>query len=85
MARYETASDTVVDGAVFSFAKGTNPEVLLVIEAHRNVDGEVRFVYAPTRMTSAACELSMSNTKVWSVERDPGHEVSGTYRNLYTR
>lgn len=84
MIRYEPKATQLLDGAIFNFAKGTNPEVLLVIEATVDSDGTKQFEYAPVRMTSRECWLIMDNKKVWSVPGDAGHERGGTYRNLVT-
>ncbi len=85
MVRYEPKEASIIDGAVFSFAKGTNPEVLLVIEAENDERGGLRFVYSPARMTSGACRLFMDQDEVWSVSSARGIVPSGTYRYLYTR
>lgn len=85
MVRYEAKEASIIDGALFSFAKGTNPEVLLVIEAEIDERGELRFVYSPARMTSVACRLFLDQDEVWSVPSARGLVPSGTYRNLNTR
>jgi hypothetical protein len=85
MIRYEPKQEEIVDGAVFSFAKGTNPEVLLVIEAVKTQRGDLRFEYSPARMTSAAVGLSLDGEETWSMTKESGYARSGTYRNLYER
>ena len=85
MLRYEPTNARVVDGALFSFSKGTNPEVLLLIEAERDEQEKLRFVYAPARMTSRACKLFVDETEVWAVDSERGDAPSGVYRNFYTR
>jgi hypothetical protein len=52
--RYEDAAQDVVDGAIFTFASGTNPEVLL----------EWRF--APAQMTGGAVFVELDGNEVWS-------------------
>ncbi len=37
--RYQSADDGIMDGAVFSLAQGTDPEILLAIEARRTKQG----------------------------------------------
>ena len=82
MMRYKPKSTQIVDGAIFNFAKGTNPEVLLVVEATVDSDGKKQFEYAPVRMTSRDCWLILDKKKVWSVPFDFGSDPSGTYRNV---
>lgn len=44
--RYTDPASGVVDGAVFIYANGTNPEILLLIEARRNDKGTPTWAYA---------------------------------------
>jgi len=83
--RYEPKAKEILDGAIFSFSKGTNPEVLLMIEVIVDDNGDTRFEYAPVRMTSRACWLLMDGDKVWSVESNGGRQLTSTYRNVYER
>lgn len=46
--RYEPKDRGVLDGAIFSFAAGTDPEVLLIVEARQGKDA-VRWEYALAR------------------------------------
>lgn len=81
--RYEPQAKEILDGAIFSFSKGTNPEVLLVVEAIVDDKGNKRFEYAPARMTSRACWLLIDGHKVWSVGNNNGRKLTGRYRNVY--
>jgi hypothetical protein len=69
--RYEVADEgsPVVDGAVFAFVwtAGTDPEVLLVIEARRTDQG-VRWFYAPARFTNREAWLKYQDREVWRAE-----------------
>ena len=69
--RYEVADDAapIVDGAVFTFVwdAGTDPEVLVVIEARR-VDGGVRWSYAPARFTNREAWLKYRDKEVWRAD-----------------
>jgi hypothetical protein len=85
MIRYAPQDSGTIDGAVFSFSKGTNPEVLLLVEAIEDKSDGVRYVYSPARMTSRACRLLLDEESVWSVKQERGDVLSGTYRNFYTR
>jgi hypothetical protein len=59
----------VVDGAVFAFVwtAGTDPEVLVTIEARRTDKG-VRWYYAPARFTHCEAWLQYQGKEVWRVD-----------------
>ncbi|MBC7818882.1 MAG: hypothetical protein IAG10_18500 [Planctomycetaceae bacterium] len=48
--RYSSASNKIIDGALFAFAQGTNPEALVLVEAVETVNGRAWRV-APSRLT----------------------------------
>ena len=69
--RYERTDEDspVVDGAVFAYVWtiGTDPEVLLVIEARRT-DGEVRWHSAPARFTNRQAWVKYQDREIWRVD-----------------
>ena len=69
--RYEIADEdaAVIDGAIFTFVwtAGTDPEVLLVIEARRT-DRGVRWEYAPARFTNREAWLKYQDKEVWRAD-----------------
>jgi hypothetical protein len=68
--RYEvTDGGPVVDGAVFAFVwtAGTDPEVLLVVEAHRT-DGGARWNFAPARFTNRGARVRYRGKEVWRAD-----------------
>src|SRR5262245_27245806 len=69
--RYGRAEGVVVDGALFAFCKGTNPEVLLLVEAVKE-GNKLEWTYAFARMTSRAFEVRRDNKVVWTVARVSG-------------
>lgn len=54
--RYACPEEKVLDGALFIFAKGTNPELLLLLEAREADDGPA-WHYATARMTINRIEV----------------------------
>lgn len=64
--RYASPDQGVIDGAIFSLAIVTDPELLLVIEARRTTSGEAEFRYAPVRSNYNALELKRNDEPVWS-------------------
>ena len=70
--RYGSTDREPIDGTVWAFVQGTNPEVLLLIEARRtegNPGGEWHFALAA--MTSYKAEVLSEGKSVWKVERQP--------------
>jgi hypothetical protein len=69
--RYEISDENspVVDGAVFTFVwtAGTDPEVLITIEARRTDKG-VQWYYAPARFTNCEAWLQYQGKEVWRVD-----------------
>lgn len=58
-------SPSALDGALFTFAFGTDPEVLLMVEQRHTSDGEV-WHYAAAPFTDFAIQLKYKDQVVWS-------------------
>jgi hypothetical protein len=74
--RYGDERAELVDGAVFAFAQGTDPEILLLLEA-RQKDGKLAsWSWAAARMSMVPLDLKYRGELVWSVDwpRGPGPE-----------
>ena len=56
-----------IDGGVFAFVQGTDPEAILLLEAV-HADGSPRWQYAFARATSTALEARLDKTVVWAVD-----------------
>jgi hypothetical protein len=69
--RYGHERAKVIDGGLFAFVQGTNPEVLLLIEA-RPTDNGTQWHYALAPMTSYALEVLHKDKPVWSISRRDG-------------
>lgn len=69
--RYDVAkaNGPVIDGALFAYVwtKGTDPEVILLIEARRNDKGE-KWYYAPVRFSNRPVWLKHEGKEVWHVD-----------------
>lgn len=68
--RYDPKEGIVLDGAVFAFAMGTDPEVLLLIEAVREGEKST-WQYAFARRTSGQLEGRWKDRPVWQAARFP--------------
>ena len=77
--RYESSDDGIMDGAVFSLAQGTDPEILLAIEAKQTKQGATAFFYAPMRANFLGLRLEREGSQVWSAPMllDLRHTTAG--------
>ncbi len=66
--RYEERPEGVIDGAIFSFAQGTDPEVLLMLEARSN-GSDAAWFYAMAPSTSHGVAGSCNGAVVLRRER----------------
>lgn len=66
--RYGSKEGPVLDGALFGFSLGTDPEALLLVEAQRNGD-EFEWRYAVTRMTTAGVVVNRGDAVVYDAAR----------------
>jgi hypothetical protein len=69
--RYPPAKSGVVDGALFTLVSnaGTDPEVLLLIEAHE-AKGKMHWEYAFGRFSDRSLYMERKGKEVWSSVRD---------------
>jgi hypothetical protein len=70
--RYAAADAQIQDGALFVLAHGTNPEVLVLIEALGESIDKARWHYALARCGSAEMHVEIDGKEVWTVARTPG-------------
>ncbi|HJT30455.1 MAG TPA: hypothetical protein VJ783_00205 [Pirellulales bacterium] len=70
--RYEPDSAGPLDGAIFAFVQGTDPETFLLLEAAHaggEGDGDYEWRYALARRTSGKMETRYRGQIVWTAER----------------
>lgn len=79
--RYRDEAAGVLDGAAFVLAHGTNPEVILLIEAHGPDVARAQWRYALARIGSAEFHVELDGAEVWRRSRTPG--VVGTPDDPY--
>jgi hypothetical protein len=82
--RYPTARSGVIDGALFALVSnaGTDPEVLLLIEA-RVEDGKTRWEYACGRFSDWALCIQRKDKEVWSSVPGPDNPFAHGPQHLY--
>jgi hypothetical protein len=81
--RYESTDPAVLDGGLFAFVEGTDPEIFLLLEARRRDDGRYGWDYALARMNSVALRVAHRGREVWSRSELPWDVVFG-HRLPYT-
>lgn len=68
--RYSIPKQGVKDGALFTYVLGTDPEVLLLIEARKEGDTDT-WMIAFGRMTGYACQAKLDGKEYWSCKFQP--------------
>lgn len=70
--RYKTDREDLLDGGLFAFVQGTDPEVILILEARRREGKAADWQYALTRRSMLGLEADLDGKLVWSVPRSVG-------------
>ena len=60
--------EKILDGGMFIFAIGTDPDIVLLIEAYRDAKG-ARYRYALAPMTIFQLDVRYKDRDVWGIER----------------
>jgi hypothetical protein len=69
--RYSDEPAGIIDGAIFAFAQGTNPEVLIQFEAVLSSTGTAEWRYAFAPMTSFQVKVRQGESLVWELPVAP--------------
>jgi hypothetical protein len=64
--RYADAASGLIDGAIFAYANGTNPEVLVLLEARRQGNAGPAWKYAAAPLARAKVSLNLARQEVWA-------------------
>jgi hypothetical protein len=67
--RFADEEHGLIDGGVFAFSNGTNPEVILLLEAKSEGGAEPRWQYALARLGHAEMHVAFDDVEVWTVPR----------------
>ena len=73
----------LVDGALFAFTLGTDPEAFLMLEVRRSGQG-LQWEYALARMNYIRTRIDYRGREIWSAETLPW-SVVGDHGEPYTR
>lgn len=63
--RYDDATTGVLDGAIFAWANGTNPEILLIMEARQAAGAAAAWQYRLAQMAGAEVTVERDGKAVW--------------------
>lgn len=80
--RYRDPSAGIIDGAIFLFAYGQNPEVALVIEAGRDKAAAPSWSYGVGRLAAARLLIWLDDREVADSERPTGPFLETSYEAL---
>jgi hypothetical protein len=69
--RYSANAQGILDGALFAFVQGTNPEVLIRIEADATAPADKVWRYGFARMSCFFLRVHQGGQLVWSADREP--------------
>lgn len=70
--RYQAANQGIQDGAAFVFAHGTNPELVLLVEAMGETVAEAKWRYCLFPSSSAELHAELDGVEVWTRPGAPG-------------
>ncbi len=89
LVRYEPKTGVVVDGALFAMVSsdGTDPEVILIVEATRDGGGQtLQWRCAAVRFSDKDIQVKRNGAEIWSSLKDAKHHcaIEKDYRLLLT-
>jgi hypothetical protein len=76
--RYEGTKGDLIDGGLFVFVLGTDPEVFLLIEARRSPGGAPEWRFGATRMHAIYLRLDHRGRAIWSAPELPPPQIFDT-------
>jgi hypothetical protein len=69
--RYSAPAQSILDGALFAFVQGTNPEVLMLVEADAKAPGAKVWRYGFARMSCYFLRVHEGSELAWKADREP--------------
>jgi hypothetical protein len=69
--RYSATAQGILDGALFAFVQGTNPEVLILIEADATAPAAKVWRHGFARMSCFFLRVHQGGQLVWNADREP--------------
>ncbi len=82
---YAAPKQDIINGGLFAFVRGTDPEIILLIEARGKDVANARWQFAVARMSNIAeLRLRHQNKQVWATELLTWGDVFGSHELAYT-
>ena len=81
--RYADPDNGLIDGAIYAFASGTNPEALLLLEARSSGGGRTAWHFGFTRMGAGAGEARLDDKVVWECPAIKAWESRAPYFSVF--
>ena len=81
--RYENTEGDLIDGAMFVFALGTDPEAFLLDRSPPAPDGAPEWRFGAARMNSINLRINHRGREVWTAPRTPLAQRVGCHRAIY--
>ena len=82
--RYDSDDPDILDGALFAFVEGTDPEAFLLIEARASGKDELEWHYGCGRMNSVRLRVLRGETVLWEAPTLPWGDVFNRPDKPYT-
>jgi hypothetical protein len=74
--RYENTKGDLIDGSLFVFVQGTDPEIFMVIEARKKRDGNSEWKFGATRMHGINLRLYHHAKLIWNAPEIPWAQIT---------
>lgn len=83
--RYENPQGQTIDGALFAFVSdaGTDPEIILMLEARRDESGNAAWYFRAVRLSISDLYLDYKGERIWTSLRDDPNGFLGNKDNTY--
>ena len=83
--RYDKPQDDVIDGALLAFVSdaGTDPEIILILEARKESTGGTAWHYRTVRLSISDLYVDHKGERVWTSLRDDPNGKFGNRDNTY--
>jgi hypothetical protein len=83
--RYAAAKHGIINGGLFTFVRGTDPEIFLLIEARGKDPATARWQFAAARMNNGAeLRLKHKDEQVWEAEKIAWRDIYVQHEEIYT-
>jgi hypothetical protein len=83
--RYAAPKQGILNGGLFAFVEGTDPEIFLLIEARGENAANARWQFAATRMVAGEeVRLRHRDQQVWAAEILPWKDIFVEHERVYT-